>query len=468
MQTEKKTVSRLWEMMFQPVDIASVVAFRILFGLLMFASVVRFWAYGWIRDIYIAPTYHFHWLGFSWVNPWPGIGMYVHFAVLGLASLLIMLGLFYRAATALFFVAFTYVELVEKATYLNHYYLISVLGLLMIFLPLHHAGSLDVLRKPELRRNTIPSWVLWLLRFQIGVVYFFAGVAKLGPDWLLRGEPLGIWLAAHTHIPFVGPLLAERWVAVFASYFGAAFDLSVVFFLLNRRTRPFAYALVVVFHAITGFLFPIGVFPWVMTGGALVFFPADWPRALLAKLPRFQSWLLERREIEANVEMPPRLTSWQRFGFVLLGLHVILQVALPLRRFAYPGNTAWTEEGFRFAWRVMLVEKMGFVEYRVTDKVTGRTSILDPARYLSPLQVKQMAISPDMILEFAQYVAADELRRGRRVEVRADAFVTMNGRPSQRIIDPTTNLALEKDSLLPRPWILPLDDESSSRIIGQL
>lgn len=459
MRTEKKRGPGLVHMLLQPVDISSVVAFRILFGALMLASVVRFWAYGWIRDIYIAPSFHFHWLGFSWVSPWPGMGMYLHFAVLGLASACIMLGLFYRVATVVFFFSFTYVELMEKATYLNHYYLISLLGLLMMFMPLHRAASLDARRHPRLRSDTAPGWVLWLLRFQVGVVYFFAGVAKIGPDWLLRGEPLGIWLAAHTDIPLVGPFLAERWVAMFASYFGAIFDLSVVFFLLRARTRPYAYALVVVFHTITGLLFPIGVFPWVMSGAALIFFPPDWPRTLLAKLPWMRSWIAEK-PIDEN--SGARFFRWRRLGFALLGLHVALQIALPLRRFLYPGNTAWSEEGFRFAWRVMLVEKLGYVDYRVRDKATGRTFVLDPARYLSPLQVKQMAQSPDMILEFAQHIAENERRQGRDVEVRADAFVTMNGRPSKRLIDPATNLAVEKDSLWPRPWILPLEDEPNS------
>ena len=463
MRTENEARPGLVDQLLQPVDIASVVAFRILFGALMLASVVRFWAYGWIRDIYITPTFHFHWLFFSWVSPLPGLGMYLHFAVLGLASACIMLGLFYRAATITFFVAFTYLELLEKATYLNHYYLISLLGMLMMFMPLHRAASLDARRDPRLRSNTVPAWVLWLLRFQVGVVYFFAGVAKLGPDWLLRGEPLGIWLAAHTDIPLVGPLLAQHWVAMFASYFGAIFDLFVVFFLLRPRTRPYAYALVVVFHTITGLLFPIGVFPWVMSGAALIFFPPDWPRTFLAKVVRIRPQMTNE-VVEKNESISPakaRLSSLQRFGFVLLGVHVALQMALPLRRFLYPGNTAWTEEGFRFAWRVMLVEKLGYVDYRVHDKTTGRTVILNPARYLSPLQVKQMAQSPDMILEFAQYIAEDERKHGREVEVRADAFVTLNGRPSKRIINPDTNLAVEKDSLLPRPWILPLDDSST-------
>lgn len=433
----------------------------------MLASVVRFWAYGWIREVYIAPTFHFHWFGFSWISPWPGNGMYIHFAVLGLASSCIMLGLFYRVAAVVFFFAFTYVELIEKATYLNHYYLISLLSLLMIFMPLHHAASVDSLRRPDLRRDTAPAWVLWLLRFQIGAVYFFAGVAKLGPDWLLRGEPLGIWLAAHSDIPFVGPWLTKAWVARGASFFGAAFDLSVVFFLLRARTRPYAYAMVVVFHTVTGLLFPIGVFPWVMTGAALVFFPPDWPRRLLSRLSAKYRTQWESTDAPPAIEWRS-LLPMQRLGLMLLCVHVVLQVALPLRRFLYPGNTAWTEEGFRFAWRVMLVEKVGFVEYRVRDKATGRVVVVEPARYLSPLQVKQMAISPDMILELAQHIAQEARKQGRDVEVEADAFVTMNGRPSQRLIDPTTNLANEKDSLWPKRWILPLEGDWGVERAGRM
>ena len=41
-------------------------------------------------------------------------------------------------------------------------------------------------------------------------------------------------------------------------------------------------------------------------------------------------------------------------GLVVLFLGI--QFLLPLRHLLYPGNVNWTEEGFRFAWRVMLVE----------------------------------------------------------------------------------------------------------------
>lgn len=454
--TEPSPRESLVERLFRPVDIASLAAFRILFGALMLVSVVRFWANGWIRDFYITPPFHFHYFGFSWVSPWPSWGMYAHFVVLGLASALVMVGLFYRAAAAVLFVAFTYVELLEKATYLNHYYLISILSFLMIFLPLHRAASIDAWRNPALASRTAPAWVLSLLRFQIGVVYVFAGIAKLGPDWLLRGEPLGIWLAAHTDIPVVGPFLAERWVARAASFAGAAFDLTVVFFLLRDRTRRFAYAAVLAFHFITGMLFPIGVFPWIMSASALIFFPPSWPRPLLARISR--RFVRSNPEEPAAPQPPPAIGAWQRVGLALLAAHAFVQIALPLRHFLYPGNTAWSEEGFRFAWRVMLVEKLGYVELRIHDHATGRTILAEPSRWLTPLQTKMMAQSPDMILELAHHVADDYARRGKHVSIYADAWVTMNGRPSRRIIDPSVDLTTVQDSLLPKPWILPLDD----------
>ncbi|MDC3960563.1 HTTM domain-containing protein [Polyangium jinanense] len=458
--TETSPRESLVERLFRPVDIASLAAFRILFGALMLMSIVRFWANGWIRDFYIAPPFHFHYFGFSWVSPWPSWGMYAHFVVLGLASALVMVGLFYRAAAAVLFVAFTYVELLEKATYLNHYYLISILSFLMIFLPLHRAASIDAWRNPALASRTAPAWALLLLRFQIGVVYVFAGIAKLGSDWLLRGEPLGIWLSAHTDIPLVGPLLAEHWVARAASFAGAAFDLTVVFFLLRDRTRRFAYAAVIGFHFITGMLFPIGVFPWIMSASALIFFPPSWPRPLLARLSRRFACSIPE---DLTAPEPPRtLGAWQRMGLALLAVHAIVQIALPLRHFLYPGNTAWSEEGFRFAWRVMLVEKLGYVELRIHDHATGRTIRAEPSRWLTPLQTKMMAQSPDMILELAHHVADDYTRRGKHVAVYADAWVTMNGRPSRRIIDPSVDLTTVQDSLLPKPWILPLDDNAEA------
>src|ERR1041385_5205004 len=241
----------LGRLVSQPVDIAALAAFRILFGLLMFAAMVRFLAKGWVRELYVEPAFHFTYPGFEWVRPWPDFWMHAHFLLLAVLALGIAVGLFYRACAVLFFLGFTYIELLDQTTYLNHYYLISLLSGLLILLPAHRVWSLDASRRPEIGAGSVPAWTLNILRFQVAVVYVFAGLAKLNADWLFKAEPLRIWLAARSDLPLIGPWLGQLWVAYAASWFGAFFDLSVVFFLMNRRTRRIAYALVVFFHVMT-------------------------------------------------------------------------------------------------------------------------------------------------------------------------------------------------------------------------
>lgn len=355
-------------------------------------------------------------------------------------------------SAALFFAGFTYVELIDKTTYLNHYYLISIVALLMIFLPLHRGWSLDMLRRPALRVGWAPRWCLWTVRLQVGLVYFFAGVAKLEGDWLWHAKPLSMWLAAHTDIAVIGPLLAEPWVAYAASWFGAIFDLTIVAWLLWPRTRPWAFAVVVIFHVLTARLFQLGVFPWIMIGNALIFFSPSWPRRWLTGLP-------PAAPAESVGQAPSttgaRALAWHhKLGFGLLGAHFLVQILMPLRHHLYPGNVCWTEEGFRYAWHVMLVEKAGRVVFHVTDPGTGRTWLVYPDEYLSHNQITQMSIQPDMILQMAHHIAGDFAARGQPgMEVRAEAYVSLNGRPSRLLVDPTVDLAAQRDGLGPKPWI---------------
>lgn len=436
----------LHRLLARPVDGASLAAFRGAFGLLMLGSTLRFIAKGWVTELYVQPAFHFPYFGLDWIRPWPSPWMHVHFAAMALLALLVAIGLFYRASIVLFFVSFTYVELIDKSTYLNHYYLISLLAFLMCFLPLHRAYSVDSWRKPSLRADTQPAWILGLLRFQIGLVYFFAGVAKLNPDWLLRAEPLRSWLPAHTELPIVGPLLGEAWVAFAMSWAGAIFDLSVFPLLLWRRSRPFAYLAVVFFHVVTWRLFHIGVFPWVMITITTVFFSPSWPRRILRPLG------IRAPEPGITIERDARVPA------AALAAWALLQIAIPLRAFAYPGPVAWTEEGFRFSWRVMLVEKNGQVDFQVRDPATGRTWVVHPREHLTPLQARMMSTQPDMILQYAHHLAASFREKGiDDPEVRADTWVALNGRPGRRLIDPDVDLARLSDGFAPKAWILPPD-----------
>jgi hypothetical protein len=244
----------------------------------MFVAVLRYFAHGWIEQFFISPRVYFPYPGLEWIVPLPAAGMYALFAALGVLAVCIAAGLFYRASAALFCVGFTYVHLIDRTNYLNHYYFVSLVSLLLVFVPAHNAWSLDAWRRPESRRATVPHWAVLLLRFQLAIVYVFGAIAKINPDWLLRAQPLKIWLGANVDLPVLGPWLELPWVAYAASYAGLAFDACIVPLLVTRRTRGIAYAGVLAFHLLTAALFPIGMFPWLMIGLTPIFFATDWPR----------------------------------------------------------------------------------------------------------------------------------------------------------------------------------------------
>lgn len=432
----------------EPVDNVSVSLYRVVFGLLMLVAVGRFFASGWIAEYYVDARFFFPFFGLTWLRPLPGVGMYLVFAAMGLAALGIALGLFFRASAAVFAVLFTYAHLVDKTHYLNHYHLISLLAALCVVMPLHQRFSLDARRDPSLAATTAPRWVLALLRFQIGCVYFFGGVAKINPDWLLRAQPLRIWLAASGDVPFVGRLLVRPETAFFMSWAGLFFDLSVPFLLLFRRTRLPAYLALVGFHVVTGKLFQLGMFPWIMSLSALLFFPPETFARVVERLG-FGRTASPAHPAEAPASVSSR-------AMAALAIYVAVQLALPLRQFLYPGNACWTEQGYFFAWKVMLMEKNGDTEHWIVDQVTGRRTLAEPREVLTPYQKKVMSTQPTMILAYARYLGPLwEQKLGHPVEVHVDSFVSLNGARRQRLIDPSIDLSRERDGLAPRPWILP-------------
>jgi hypothetical protein len=439
-----------------PVDIASLVAFRIAFGLLMVWDVSLYVARGWVERYFIEPRFLFKYYGFAWVEPWPGIGMHLHFAVMGAAAACIAAGLFYRAACVVFFLAFAHFFLLDVTLYLNHYYLITLISFLMILLPAHRAFSLDAWRRPELRARSAPAWALWLLRFQIGVPYFFGGVAKLNGDWL-RGEPLRLWLSRETDFPVIGRYFTEEWMVYFFSWGGMLFDLCVVPLLLWRRTRVPALIVAVLFHLANARLFHIGVFPWLMIAATLMFLPPDWPRRLL------------RAGKAASAAAGPRLAAAAggRVPLAFLTAWVAVQVLIPLRLHLYPGNPLWTREGYRFSWTMRLHERTGSTTLIAVDRAAKQFWLIDPREFLADHQLSEVASHPDTLLQFCHIVADEYRRAGREIEIYAESLQSLNGREPQRLIDPKVDLAVQQDSLLPARWMLPLEQPFRQRGAGR-
>lgn len=435
--------------LFRPVDGASLAAFRILFGLVLAAGVLRFTLSGWVHELFVRPDFFFKYAGFEWVVVPPPAVLYTLFGALVVLALCVALGLFYRVSVVLFGLGFAYVQLMDQANYLNHYYLVVLLFGLMAFLPLHATWSLDARRRPALARTHLPAWMLWLLRFQVGVVYVYAAVAKLGTDWLLHAQPLQIWTSARTDLPLIGPWLAEPWAPYLMAWGGFLYDAAIVPLLLWRRTRALAYAAVLVFHGLTHVFFDIGMFPFIMVAATTVFFAPDWPRRLLRRAaPPAPAPVLPSRPL-------------RRAGAAVITVYCAFQALFPARHFLYPGDVLWNELGMRYAWKVMVREKQGSITYRVRSVETGREWLVNPANHLQLRQLSEMSGQPDQILQLAHYIRDDFRRQGRgEVEVRVDAWVSLNGRRPQRMIDPDADLtrlpAGSTDWILPGPTTAPI------------
>ena len=333
----------------------------------------------------------------------------------------------------------------DKSFYLNHYYFVSLLSFLLIFLPLNRALSLDVRLGLVPPAPWVPAWTLYAVRLQLVVVYLFAGFAKLNPDWLFAAQPLRIWLRASTELPVIGFAFDRVWVAYVVSWAGLLFDLNVPFLLLWKRTRLFAYSAVVAFHVLTALLFPIGMFPWIMMVSTLLFFSGEDVGTVTKAFGR-----------PLRTSAPHTLFSVRASApvLVVVSLFFLFQTGMSLRHALYPGNVLWTEEGYRFSWRVMLAEKTGRAVFTVRDDEADQTWTVYPSRYLTPQQTRQMAFQPDMILQFAHFLRDDFAVQGHRVAVYADAWVSLNGRASQPFVQPV-DLATQPYSLAPRRWLEP-------------
>ena len=438
----------------------------------MLWEVYRYFTYGWIARYFIEPAVTFTYYGFGWVKPWPGRGMYVHFFVLGLAAACVMLGFLYRIAAPVFFLTFTYVFLLDQTRYLNHLYLVCLIGFLLCFLPAERAFSVDALLRRRIRSDVVPAWTLWLLRAQVGIPYFFGGIAKLNRDWVRGGEPMRTWLHPLTKMHGFGHIFAADWVVYGFVIGGLLLDLLVVPLLLWRRTRPFAFVAAVLFNLINSVIFDIGIFPWLMLGALFIFFPPDLVRRAARVFTSPGEDFDGARPARASVTPKtfaegstcPSLSTSQKVVAGLLAAYLVVQLLLPLRHYLYPGDVSWTEEGHNFSWHMKLRTKVGEAVFTVRHPRTGQTWIVKAEDYLKSHQVMKMTTKPELILLFAHYLAEEKRHEGYEdVEVRARVMVSLNGRQPQLLVDPNVDLTKEQVSLLPADWIVPLTTPLETR-----
>lgn len=433
---------------------APLAVFRFFFGFLMCISIIRFWSYGWIDMVYIQPKFFFKYYGFEFIKPL-GEFTYILFAICGISAFMVAIGYQYRLAIIVFFLSFTYIELIDKTPYLNHYYFVTLISFLLIFLPANAAFSVDAYRNPSKAFLKIPKWNIDAIKLMLAIVYIYAGLAKINSDWLLEALPLKIWLPSKYDTPIIGGYLHLSWVHYLFSWFGMLYDLFIVFFLLYKPTRKLAFVTVVVFHVLTHVLFPIGIFPYVMIVSSLIFFSSNFHEKLIEKATS-----ILQLQVKTSNSRTYTYKSWRKkIVLNLMAVFFIIQLLLPWRYLLYPNELFWSEEGYRFSWRVMLIEKVGNAVFTIVNPEDNTSFEIRNDDFLTTFQIKQMATQSDFILQYAHMLRDHYISEGiPSPQVFVKCHVTLNGRLSRLFIDPEVNLANEKDSFATKKWITPFYD----------
>ena len=429
--------------LFRHIDNTPLIIFRIIFGLLLFLESVGAIFTGWVYRTLVEPTFTFNFIGFDFLQPLPGNGMYYYYLVMGIFGFCVMIGYRYRIAMVSFFLMWSATYLMQKSSYNNHYYLTALLSFLMIFQPANNYLSIDAKRNPSIKAISVPFWTSIILMSQIGLVYFFGGVAKIYPDWL-NAIPAKIFLSPKTNYPLVGELFKTDWFPYVLSYGGLFFDLLIVPLLLFKRTRIFGFCLSIFFHLFNAIIFQVGIFPFLSLAFSLFFFePKTINRIFLKKKPFY----------DKNEVLVPQSN---KILIPLIGIYFAIQLILPLRHWLIKDPVLWTEEGHRLSWRMMLRSKSGYQTFTVVDKKTQQKEIINLKNYLSKKQQRTIPTKPDMIWQFSQRIKKEYAKQGKDVAVYVKGKVSVNRKIYQPLVNNTVDIASAKwNHFKHNEWLIP-------------
>jgi len=432
--------------LFRHIDNSPLIVFRIIFGLLLFLESVGAIFTGWITKTLAEPEFTFNFIGFDFLQPLAGNGMYYYYLIMGILGFCIMIGYRYRLAIISFFLLWSATYLMQKSSYNNHYYLVCLLSFLMIFQPANNYFSVDVKRKPALKSFSVPFWTSLLLMFQIGLVYFYGGIAKIYPDWL-QAIPARQFLSAKTDYPLVGNLFKLEWFHYLLSYGGLFFDLLIIPLLLIKKTRVFGFYLSIFFHLFNAIIFQVGIFPFLTLAFAVFFFEPKTIRNIFLK---------SKPLYDANEVISPERKNYYYF---FVGIYFIIQILLPLRHWSIRDSVLWTEEGHRLSWRMMLRSKSGYQNFTVVDKTTKEKKRIKLAKHLTQKQINAMSTKPDMIWQFARRLKEEYAKKEQDVAVYVKGKVSVNGKPPQSLVNDTIDLGSVKWEYFKHSgWLLPYQE----------
>lgn len=432
--------------LFLPIDNSPLIIFRIFFGFLLAAETFGAILTGWVKENFIKPQFTFSHIGMEWLQPLPGYGMYFYFATMAVLGILVMLGWKYRWSLSTFTLLWTITYWMQKTSYNNHYYMLILVCLIMIFLPANRYASIDAKQHPEIKTLSMPWWCSGVMILQIAIVYLFATLSKFYPDWL-DGTFTKNLLTNKSPYPFIQEIFNQKWFYLFIAYSGIAFDMLIVPMLLWKKTRTIAFIASLIFHLFNAVTLQIGIFPFFALSFAVFFYPPEKIRALFfKKKPVFE----ESEPIYQN----------RSVLFYFFIPYFLIQILLPIRHWFIKGDVLWTEEGHRLSWRMMLRSRSGYSNFKIIDKKTKQPIPYNINSKLTDKQFKMVADKPDAIWQLSQRIKKEFAAQGKDVSVFVNCHVSINQKPYKQLINPDVDMAsAEWNYFSHNDWILLYDNE---------
>jgi vitamin K-dependent gamma-carboxylase len=426
-----------YQLLFKKVDNSPVVLFRIFFGSLM---AIESWGAiftSWVKDTLVTPAYTFTFIGFEFLSPLIGEYMYVHYVLMGFFGLLMALGWRYKLNAFLFALFWSVTYFIQKTQYNNHYYLILLIAWIMCLIPAHNYYSLDVKQKRVEEQQSVSNWVILIFIIQVGIVYFFATVAKIYPDWL-NGKFISImmngsasWFEKHLNFQPIIHVFRNHYFHLFLAYSGIVFDALILPAMMWRKTRKWAFVLAIFFHLFNSATLHIGIFPYFALSLCLFCFDrVAIQKRFFKKKPFFKDLQVQSFDFKQKI-----------IASVFI-VYIAIQCFLPLRHWLIPGDVLWTEEGHRLSWRMMLRSRTGKTDFYVKHIETNFIEKINFHDYLTSEQISDFQSKPDMIWQFAQHLKKQYQKNGvYDLEIYVESQVSINGGEMRPYIDSEVDLA---------------------------
>uniref|UniRef100_A0A672ZHV3 Vitamin K-dependent gamma-carboxylase n=1 Tax=Sphaeramia orbicularis TaxID=375764 RepID=A0A672ZHV3_9TELE len=447
----------------RPTDPASLGIFRCLFGLLMAVDITQERGLSHLDYKYLdgAPVCRFPL--FNFLQPLPMDWMYLVYMVMFFGAVGIMLGCFYRLSCLMFISTYWYIFFLDKTAWNNHSYLYGLIGFQLTLMDGNRYWSIDGLRRPSIRNAHVPLWNYTLLRTQIFIVYFIAGIKKLDADWV-EGYSMS-YLAHHWLFdPFKLILPVELVSLLVVHGGGLILDLTAGYLLFFDVTRPYAFFFVSYFHCMNSQLFSIGMFSYTMLATSPLFCYTDWPRRFFSHFPEFLRGVLPltSSDVQPSSSCTPPATKSSKLRLkhklraIFAIVYILEQLFLPYSHFITQGYNNWTNGLYGYSWD-MMVHSRSHQHVKITykDGKTGEIGYLNPGVFTQSRRWKDHG---DMLKQYAtclsqllpRYNVSDP-------EIYFDIWVSINERFQQRIFDPRVDIVkADWSPFKANPWLMPL------------